>query len=78
MMNEETMTAYAAWSEANATKTAFWTENVDNWTDEVDNVYRELNNRSEALFLQYRAEQLGKPVDEVAYAMNEAIHSARD
>ena len=78
MMNERIMTAYDAWSKANAAKAAFWNENVSNWTPEVDAVYSELNARSELLFAEYRAERLGTTVEKVTYAMNEAIHSARD
>ena len=77
-MNEKVMTRYTAWSEANAAKTAFWNENVSNWTPEVDAIYSEMDNRSELLFAEYRAERLGKSVDEVTYEMNEAMHSARD
>jgi hypothetical protein len=73
-----TTTTYKLWLEANNAKTAFWTENADNWTPEVDAVYSQLLRKSENLFYAYRAEATGQSVDEVAYEVNNKIHSARD
>ena len=78
MKNEATMTAYAAWLEADKAKTAFWTANTGNWTPEVNAVYTEMLNKSEDLFCVYCAEATGKSVAQVAYDINEKIHSARD
>lgn len=72
------MTAYAKWSKANEVRVAFYNEHVQKWSPEVDATYRILNNECDELFLQWRSAQTGKSVEQVAYELNEKMHSARD
>jgi succinate dehydrogenase flavin-adding protein (antitoxin of CptAB toxin-antitoxin module) len=77
-MNKEQATSYVTWLEADSARMAFWEANAGAWTSEVDATYREMLDKSDNLFYAYRAEATGKTVAQVAYAINESIHSARD
>jgi len=78
MKNEAIATTHTTWLEADSARMAFWEANAGAWTSEVDATYREMLDKSDNLFYAYRAEATGKTVAQVAYAINEAIHSARD
>ena len=75
---KETQALYWKWVDANKEKTEFWTENYKNWNDEVDATYRALDALAEGLFFEWKATKENKTVEQVAYEVNEKMHSARD
>ena len=72
------MTAYAKWSEASQSRVAFYNEHVQNWTPEVNATYHTMCDQCDELFLQWRSAQTGKSVEQIAFDLNEKMHSARD
>lgn len=74
----ETQALYWKWVDANKAKTEYWTENYKEWNDEVDATYRALDSLAETLYYEWVAAKTSKTVEQVAYEINEKIHSARD
>jgi hypothetical protein len=67
-----------AWLQAEQDKRDFYMENAGTWTDEVDATYRELRDKSDRLYYEMVSAKTGKSVEEVTYAVNEAMHSRFD
>jgi hypothetical protein len=75
---KEAQALYWKWVDANKAKTEFWTENYKKWDNEVDATYKALNSFAEDCYYEWVATKNGKTVEQVAYEINEKIHSARD
>ncbi len=68
----------ALWLQADNAKLDFYTEHTNAWTPEVDAKYLELADKADRLYHEWVAEQTGKSAEEVAYAVNESMHSRFD
>ena len=77
-MNETKEILYSNWLEANQAKMDFWHANSGAWDERVDAIYRDLNNKADKLFYEWKAFVTGKSVEQVTYETNEAIHSRFD
>jgi hypothetical protein len=78
MTTTETQVLYRKWLDATNAKTEFWTENYKNWGEEVDKTYHTLNTLAETCYYEWLAAKTGKTVEQVAYGINEKIHSRFD
>jgi hypothetical protein len=77
-MKNDQATAKARWAQASQEATDFYKEHYGSWTFEVDNMYRQLQDFADKLYYAWVAEATGKTTQEVAYSVNEAIHSRFD
>jgi hypothetical protein len=68
----------ALWLQADNAKLDFYTEHADSWTPEVDAKYLELRDCADRLYHEWVAGVSGKSAKEVAYAVNESMHSRFD
>jgi hypothetical protein len=68
----------ALWLQADNAKLDFYNRLTTPWTPEEDAKYLELRDCADRLYHEWVAEQTGKSAEEVAYAVNESMHSRFD
>jgi hypothetical protein len=68
----------AAWLQATKEAQDLLTGDVGPWTHTLDSEYTVLRDRATRLYYEWQAEKTGKSAQEVAYAVNESVHSRFD
>jgi hypothetical protein len=66
------------WLEATGAYMGFYTDNIAKWSPEVDEQYRQLKDKSERLFVEWRAAVSGKSTTQIEAEINKTMHSRFD